>query len=66
LKIDLSKLFGATDKSPLELAVAERDAELVADGRGAVGMTVGIPSKLAQEEEDALDDLMDGLDDLDL
>jgi NAD-dependent dihydropyrimidine dehydrogenase PreA subunit len=66
LKIDLSKLFGATDKSPLELAVAERDAELVADGRDAVGMTVGIPTKLAQNEVDELDSLMDGLDDLDL
>jgi NAD-dependent dihydropyrimidine dehydrogenase PreA subunit len=43
LKIDLSKLFGATDISPLDLAVAERDAELVADGRDAVGMSVGIP-----------------------
>ena len=69
LKIDLSKLFGATDKSPLEMAVAERDAELVADGRDAVGMSVGIPKhhdNLDQEEEDELDDLMDGLDDLDL
>ncbi len=66
LKIDLSKLFGATDKSPLELAVAERDAELVADGREAVGMAVGIPTKLAQNEVDELDSLMDGLDDLDL
>ncbi len=67
-KIDLSKLFGATDISPLEMAVSERDAELVADGRDAVGMSVGIASNknLAQEEEDALDDLMDGLDDLDL
>lgn len=69
LKIDLSKLFGATDKSPLELAVAERDAELVADGRDAVGMSIGIPqtnSNLDQDEEDALDNLMDDLDDLDL
>jgi len=69
LKIDLSKLFGATDESPLEMAVAERDAELVADGRDAVGMSVGIPKthdNLDQDEEDALDDLMDGLDDLDL
>jgi hypothetical protein len=46
--------------------VAERDAELVADGREAVGMTVGIPKNLAQEEVDELDNLMDGLDDLDL
>ncbi len=69
LKIDLSKLFGATDKSPLEMAVAERDAELVADGRDAVGMSVGVPNhntNLDQAEEDELDDLMDGLDDLDL
>jgi NAD-dependent dihydropyrimidine dehydrogenase PreA subunit len=65
-KIDLSKLFGATDISPLELAVAERDAELVADGRDAVGMSVGIPRNLAQDEVDELDSLMDGLDDLDL
>lgn len=68
-KIDLSKLFGATDKSPLEMAVAERDVELMADGRDAVGMSVGIPEtkrNLEQAEEDALDDLMDGLDDLDL
>ncbi len=65
-KIDLSKLFGATDISPLDLAVAERDAELVADGREAVGMSVGVSSKLAQDEEDELDDLMNGLDDLDL
>src|SRR5690606_649049 len=66
LKIDLSKLFGANDISPLELAFAERDAELVADGREAVGMSVGIPTKLDQNEVDQLDDLMDGLDDLDL
>lgn len=69
LKIDLSKLFGATDKSPLEMAVAERDAELVADGRNAVGMSVGIPkpnANLDQEEEDELDDLMNGLDEMDL
>ena len=68
LKIDLSQLFGATNKSPLEMAVAERDAELVADGRDAVGMSVGVSShhNLDQSEEDELDDLMNGLDDLDL
>ncbi len=69
LKIDLSKLFGAPDKSPLEMAVAERDTELMADGRDAVGMAVGIPKRQAQRDEaprDNLDDLMDKLDELDL
>jgi NAD-dependent dihydropyrimidine dehydrogenase PreA subunit len=62
-KIDLSKLFGAP--SALELAVMERDTELVADGRNAVGMTVGIPKRqanLGEKPRDALDDLIDGLD----
>jgi len=64
-KIDLSKLFGAP--SALELAVMERDTELVADGRTAVGMSVGIPKRQAdapQKPKDALDDLIDGLDSL--
>jgi Pyruvate/2-oxoacid:ferredoxin oxidoreductase delta subunit len=66
LKIDLSKLFGAP--SALEQAVLERDTELVADGREAVGMSVGIPKRRSQgpQTRDALDDLMDGLDQLDL
>lgn len=67
LKIDLSKLFGAPDA--LEIAVQERDAELLADGRDAVGMAVGIPkrqSAAASVPRDELDDLMDGLDALDL
>jgi len=62
-KIDLSKLFGAP--SALELAVMERDTELVADGRSAVGMSVGIPKRqpnAAAQPKDALDDLIDGLD----
>jgi hypothetical protein len=60
LKIDLSKLFGAP--SALEQAVLERDTELVADGRDAVGMTVGIPKRRSNTAptHDALDDLMDG------
>ena len=71
LKIDLSKLFGGDDtgKTPLEMAVLERDQELVADGRDAVGMNVGIPKRQpanATAPRDELDDLMDGLDDLDL
>lgn len=66
LKIDLSKLFGAP--SALEQAVLERDTELVADGRDAVGMAVGIPKRRtnAPQPRDALDDLMDGLDKLEL
>jgi Pyruvate/2-oxoacid:ferredoxin oxidoreductase delta subunit len=66
LKIDLSKLFGAP--SALEQAVLERDVELVADGRDAVGMSVGIPKRRsnAPQTHDALDELMDGLDKLDL
>jgi NAD-dependent dihydropyrimidine dehydrogenase PreA subunit len=65
LKIDLSKLFGGDGKDALEVAVQERDAELVKDGREAVGMAVGIPKRQADKgpkERDALDDLMDGLE----
>lgn len=66
-KIDLSKLFGAP--SALEIAAQERDVELVADGRTAVGLSVGIPKRQTQQScqpRDDLDDLMDGLDALDL
>ena len=69
LKIDLSKLFGSPEKSAIDMAVAERDAELVADGRDAVGLEVGIPKRqpaIATAERDELDDLIDGLDDMDL
>jgi NAD-dependent dihydropyrimidine dehydrogenase PreA subunit len=67
LKIDLSKLFGAPDA--MEVAVRERDVELVAAGKDAVGMAVGIPKRRGGESglpRDDLDDLMDRLDDLDL
>jgi NAD-dependent dihydropyrimidine dehydrogenase PreA subunit len=67
LKIDLSRLFGAP--SALEIAAQERDTELVADGRDAVGMTVGIPKRQAHAQpaaRDDLDDLIDGLDALEL
>lgn len=66
-KIDLSKLFGAP--SALEMAVLERDQELVADGREAVGASVGLPRRQPNQAEaprDDLDDLMDSLDSLDL
>jgi NAD-dependent dihydropyrimidine dehydrogenase PreA subunit len=66
-KIDLSKLFGAPNA--LEQAALERDVELTAVGRDAVGMTVGIPKRQAEKPaapKDDLDRLMDDLDALDL
>jgi NAD-dependent dihydropyrimidine dehydrogenase PreA subunit len=67
LKIDLSKLFGAPDA--LEVAVLERDVELVAAGRDAVGAAVGVPKRQASKDrgpKDELDSLIDQLDSLDL
>jgi Pyruvate/2-oxoacid:ferredoxin oxidoreductase delta subunit len=67
LKIDLSKLFGGGDA--LAIAAQERDRELVADGRGAVGLTVGIPKRQTDkpsEPKDDLDKLMDALDELEI
>jgi NAD-dependent dihydropyrimidine dehydrogenase PreA subunit len=67
LKIDLTKLFGGADA--INIAAQERDRELVADGREAVGLAVGIPkrqSNRAAEPKDDLDKLMDSLDALDL
>ncbi|MEQ8788123.1 MAG: ferredoxin family protein [Pirellulaceae bacterium] len=72
LKIDLSKLFGApeSNESAAEVAARERDEQLLAAGRDAVGMTVGIPQpkehRAGDEEKDELDDLIDELDELDL
>jgi len=69
LKIDLSRLFGGDTKDALSQAVLERDRELVADGRDAVGMAVGIPKRQTdkpQGPKDDLDTLMDALDNLDL
>lgn len=65
LKIDLSKLFGGEAGDALETAVSERDAELVKDGREAVGMAVGIPRRQTDRStrpQDALDSLMDDFD----
>jgi NAD-dependent dihydropyrimidine dehydrogenase PreA subunit len=65
LKIDLTKLFGGGDA--ITIAAQERDRELVADGRDAVGLSVGIPKRQAsktQEPKDDLDNLMDALDSL--
>ncbi len=69
LKIDLTKLFGGDTKDALSQAVDERDRELVADGRDAVGMAVGIPKRQVGKEQgpkDDLDSLMDQLDALEL
>lgn len=69
LKIDLSRLFGGGEVDLLATAVAERDAELLRDGREAVGASVGMPKRqeaASDRQRDELDDLMDGLDDLDL
>jgi len=67
LKIDLTKLFGGGDA--MLIAAQERDRELVADGRDAVGLTVGIPKRQAdkpQGPKDDLDKLMDALDELEI
>jgi NAD-dependent dihydropyrimidine dehydrogenase PreA subunit len=67
LKIDLSKLFGGDVGDALTAAVAERDRELVADGRTAVGLSVGIPKRQQGKPtgpKDDLDKLADSLDDL--
>ncbi len=69
LKIDLSRLFGGEPADPLAAAVAERDRELVADGRTAVGAAVGLAKRQADVPagpKDDLDKLMDDLDALGL
>jgi NAD-dependent dihydropyrimidine dehydrogenase PreA subunit len=65
LKIDLSKLFGGDVVDALSTAVAERDRELVADGRDAVGMAVGIPKRQVGKPSGPKDDLDKLVDDLD-
>lgn len=75
LKIDLSQLFGAPDpgapgaEKAHEVAARERDEQLLAVGREAVGMAVGMPKRhdpTISEPADDLDRLMDSLDELDL
>ena len=63
LKLDLSKLFGGPAADDLSTAIAERDAELVADGRTAVGATVGLPKRQTSTtaSADELDDLLDAV-----
>ncbi len=58
LKIDLTKLFGGDEgESAIEMAVRERDRELLLDGREAVGMSVGIRQKHRDEMDQLLADL---------
>src|SRR5207237_299099 len=67
LKIDLTKLFGGGDA--LLMAAAERDTELVRDGREAVGLAVGVPKRQSGKTcgpKDDLDKLMDQLDELEI
>jgi len=70
LKIDLSRLFGGDVKDSVTQAVNERDRELVADGRSAVGDSVGLtrrrPGSTDLQPKDDLDKLMDDLDALGL
>lgn len=69
LKIDLSRLFGGDVGDALSAAVAERDRELVNDGRAAVGTSVGLPKRQTSKPigpKDDLDKLVDDLDNLGL
>src|SRR5436305_14949271 len=47
LKIDLTKLFGGADA--MAIAAQERDRELAADGRQAVGLAVGAPRRQGEK-----------------
>ncbi len=70
LKIDLSELFGAPEqnKSAAEVAIAERDEQLVMAGRAAVGDSGGNnrAEDSAPRDKDELDRLIDQLDAFDL
>ncbi|GIW80520.1 MAG: hypothetical protein KatS3mg105_2327 [Gemmatales bacterium] len=61
--------MAATKETRFAQAVAERDRELVKDGREAVGLSVGVPKRQANkpvQPKDELDNLMDQLDALDI
>lgn len=69
LKIDLSRLFGAPEegKSAEEIAALERDEQLLAAGRQAVGRSTPTRKKIPSDAaDDELDALVDELDELDL
>jgi len=58
LKIDLSKLFGGdSGESAIDMAVKERDRELILDGRQAVGTSIGIKQKVRDEIDQLIADL---------
>lgn len=73
MKIDLSQLFGAPadGKSASELAALERDEQLLAAGRDAVGGDTVVEAtetrskKQSDEPRDEMDDLVDALNDFD-
>ena len=69
LKIDLSKLFGAPEADAVDVAVRERDEQLMLVGRDAVGHDVGLERRQPEREntkKDALDQLIEQLDEFDL
>ena len=77
MKIDLSKLFGAPDpgapgaEKALDVAVTERDEQLLLAGRAPVGTDVGIRDRTGSQTHetsprDELDELIDELDAIDL
>ena len=71
LKIDLSRLFGAPDagETAEQAAIRERDEQLLAVGRQAVGASVGLPKRQETNPnapKDDLDKLIDQLDELDV
>ncbi len=69
LKIDLSKLFGAPEAEAVDVAVRERDEQLMLAGRDAVGYGVGLNRRQENrndEPRDELDELIDQLDEIDI
>ncbi|MEK6249279.1 MAG: ferredoxin family protein [Planctomycetales bacterium] len=69
LKIDLSKLFGAPEADAVDVAVLERDEQLLLVGRDTVGHAVGLAKRQPNLDEipkDKLDQLIDELDEMDL
>ncbi len=69
-KIDLSELFGAPKEGgdPLAMAARERDEQLMLAGRDAVGMDDLLARRQADHSDapkDALDNLIDSLDEFD-
>lgn len=70
-KIDLSQLFGAPtgNDDPIATAARERDEQLLLAGRDAVGIDEKLMKRQAGRTtgpKDALDDLVDSLDEMDL